>query len=126
MTHRPHYTFALATALTAALVSPASAQGRLGLLEQGLYVCALPGDADGAAWQEQPARSFAITGASSYRANKGGSGTYLLEGTRVTFTRGSLKGVQLMRIKATGLLQELNADGSLGRLRCHRTGPLPK
>ncbi len=126
MTHHPLYTLALVAALAITMAVPVSAQGRLGLLEQGEYVCALPGDADGTAWREQPARNFTITGASSYRAHNGGTGTYLLEGTRLTFTRGALKGVKLMRIKATGLLQEVKADGSLGRMRCHRAGPLPE
>ena len=126
MTHRSLFSLAIVTAAaTATIATPATAQGRLGLLEQGQYVCALPGDANGSAWQEQPTRSFAITGASSYRAHNGASGTYLLEGARITFTRGALKGVKLMRIKTTGLLQEVNADGSLGRMRCHRAGPLP-
>ena len=125
MKHRSIFSLALAAPLVAAITTPALAQGQLALLEQGEYVCALPGDANGLAWQEQPQYSFAITGASSYRANKGGNGTYLLEGKRVTFTRGTLKGMKLMRMN-TGLLQEVKADGSLGRMRCHRAGPLPE
>lgn len=111
---------AVASAL--AVAAPSLAQGRLGLLAQGEYVCALPGDATGAAWNEQPARNFAITGASSYRARNGG-GTYLLEGNRVTFTRGPMKGMRLMRL-GSGLLQVVEKDGGLGRMRCHRAGPI--
>lgn len=101
---------------------PASAQGRLGLLPQGEYICALPGDATGAAWIEQEGRDFSITGASSYRTDKGG-GTYLLEGRQVIFTRGPLRNNKLMLL-SSGLLQEIGRDGKLGRLRCHRAGPL--
>ncbi len=108
--------------LAAVLAMPAIGQGRLGLLPQGEYVCALPGTATGAAWNELPNRSFAITGASSYRAGNG-SGTYLLEGQRVTFTRGPMKGKQMMRV-SSGMLQEIDRDGNLGRLRCHRSGPV--
>ena len=102
--------------------TPALAQGRLGLLPQGEYACALPGSADGAAWNEVEGHGFSITGASSYTTEKG-SGTYLLEGQRVTFTRGPLKGHQMLRV-STGLLQEFGRDGKLGRLRCHRVGPV--
>ncbi|WP_234028139.1 elongation factor P [Qipengyuania aquimaris] len=113
----------IATASLCTLVpATGQAQGRLGLLEQGEYVCALPGSATGPAWQEMEAHNFAITGASSYRTDKG-VGTYLLEGKRVTFTRGPMKGHRMMLL-SSGLLQELGGDGKLGRLRCHRSGPL--
>ncbi len=107
---------------TTAVASPLLAQGRLGLLPQGEYVCALPGNASGAAWNELEGHNFAITGASSYKAGNG-AGTYLLEGKRVTFTRGPMKGQQMMRV-SSGILQEMNRDGKLGRMRCHRTGPV--
>ncbi|EDL48001.1 hypothetical protein [Erythrobacter sp. SD-21] len=113
------YTILAAAALAA---TPSLAQGRLGLLQQGEYVCALPGTADGAAWNEVEGHGFSITGASSYKTDKG-SGTYLYEGRRVTFTRGPLKGHTMMRV-SSGLLQELGRDGKLGRLRCHRAGPV--
>lgn len=109
-------------ALAALAAAPSLAQGRLGLLPQGEYVCALPGNASGTAWNEVEGRNFAITGASSYRAGNG-SGTYLLEGKRVTFTRGPMKGMRMMRV-SSGMLQELGRDGKLGRLRCHRAGPV--
>ena len=111
-----------AASLFALTPSAGDAQGRLGILEQGEYVCALPGSATGPAWQEMEAHNFAITGASSYRTEKG-VGTYLLEGKRVTFTRGPMKGHRMMLL-SSGLLQELGRDGKLGRLRCHRAGPL--
>ena len=109
-------------ALAALAATPALAQGRLGLLPQGEYICALPGSADGSAWNEVVGRNFAITGASSYSAGNG-SGTYLMEGKRITFTRGPMKGMRMMRV-SSGLLQELGRDGKLGRMRCHRTGPV--
>lgn len=112
----------LTLAIAALAVSPALAQGRLGLLPQGEYVCALPGTANGSAWTEVEGRNFAITGASSYRTGRG-SGTYLLEGKRVTFTRGPMKGMRMMRV-SSGLLQEVERSGKLGRMRCHRAGPL--
>lgn len=108
--------------LVGALASPLPAQGRLGLVEQGQYVCALPGDATGAAWVEQEGKGFSIIEGSSYRTERG-SGTYLAEGRQITFTRGPLKGMKLMRL-GSGLLQEIDRDGKLGRLRCHRAGPL--
>ena len=117
---------AINTAVFAAMAclawTPAFAQGRLSLLEQGEYVCALPGDANGAAWIEQEGRDFSITGGSSYRTAKG-SGTYLMEGKRVLFTRGPMRGARFMRL-GSPLLQEVGRDGKLGRLRCHRAGPL--
>ena len=109
-------------AIAALVAAPSLAQGRLGLLPQGEYVCALPGNASGTAWNEVEGRNFAITGASSYKAGNG-SGTYLLEGKRVTFTRGPMKGMKMMRV-SSGMLQEVGRDEKLGRLRCHRAGPV--
>ena len=112
-----------AAALVAgAIATPLSAQGRLGLVEQGEYVCALPGDATGAAWVVQEGKGFSIVEGSSYRTERG-NGTYLAEGRQITFTRGPLKGMKLMQL-GSGLLQEIGRDGKLGRLRCHRAGPL--
>lgn len=105
-------------ALVVAIASPIGAQGRLGLLPQGDYVCALPGNAAGAAWVEDTSRQFTVTSASSYRTEKG-TGTYLLEGRSVTFTRGPLKGIRLMVLNS-GLLQEVDEGGRMSRLRCHR------
>ena len=112
----------LAAAASTMAAAPSHAQGRLGLLPQGEYACALPGTADGPAWNEVEGHGFSITGASSYTTEKG-SGTYLYEGRRVTFTRGPLKGHTMMRV-SSGLLQEVGKDGKLARMRCHRTGPV--
>ena len=111
-----------ATLMAGAITAPLSAQGRIGLVEQGQYICALPGDATGAAWIVQEGKEFSIVEGSSYRTERG-NGTYLAEGRQVTFTRGPLKGMKLMRL-GSGLLQEIGRDGKLGRLRCHRAGPL--
>ena len=112
----------LIAALAASAATPSLGQGRLGLLPQGEYVCALPGSADGPAWVEVEGRGFSITGASSYRTRNGG-GTYLLEGKRVTFTRGPMQGQRMMRV-SSGMLQEVDRNGKLGRMRCHRAGPV--
>ena len=109
-------------ALAAFSLAPVHAQGRLELLPPGEYVCALPGDAAGAAWIEQTGKRFSITGGSTYRTANG-SGTYLMEGKLVTFTRGPMKNMQLMRL-GSGMLQQVDRDRKLGRLRCHRAGPL--
>ncbi len=114
----------LALAVMTTLSPPAVAQGRLTLLDQGEYICALPGDAAGTAWIEQEGRDFAIIGGSSYRAGRSG-GTYLMEGKQVTFTRGPMRGVKFMRL-SSGILQEIEKDGKLGRMRCHRSGPVKK
>lgn len=100
----------------------ASAQGPLAVLDRGEYVCALPGDATAAAWIEQEGRDFAITGGSSYRTARG-SGTYLMEGKQIVFTRGPMRGEKYLRL-GSGLIQQVGGDGKLGRLRCHRAGPL--
>ena len=110
-------------ALAAAAVSPALADDRVGTLQQGLYECGMPGDAAGKAWIADPAKSFEIVGASSYRSAQGG-GTYLRRGQRIVFTRGPMKDMQLERL-GSGLLQVVNGDGTLGRLRCHRAGRRP-
>lgn len=116
MKHR-HLFMCLAVA-GSLFAGPALAQGRLGLLAQGEYVCALPGTAAGAAWEEDPSRHFTVTGASSYKTSTG-SGTYLLEGRALTFTRGPMKGLKMM-VMNSGLLQEVDTEGRMSRLRCHR------
>lgn len=100
---------------------PLGAQGRPDVLPQGQYICALPGSAAGAAWNEEPKSNFVITGASGYRTGSG-SGTYLLVENRIEFTRGPLKGRRFLMM-SSGLLQELLDGTRLGRLRCHRAGP---
>ncbi len=107
----------------AALPPAAQAQGRLDLLPTGAYECALPGSAAGRAWIAQPARGFAILRASLYRTPEG-QGTYLMKGDRVEFTRGPMRGTVMIRV-APRLLRIVEEDGTPGRLRCHRAGPVP-
>jgi len=112
--------FALSGALFGSDVAHAGARDRIGTLPQGRYECGLPGDATGQAWVVDPAYNFSIASASRYDTAKG-MGTYLLVGHDVIFTRGPMKDMR-MRRQASGLLQQVNADGVLGRLRCNRVG----
>lgn len=115
---------AVAGGVLAAVLPTASvdaAPGRLSLLPLGTYVCALPGDADGAAFVVLPEREFTIRNGSTYRA-KDGNGTYLLAGNMVTFTRGPMKNMKLIRT-GTSVLQHLDDSGKPGRMRCvHKIG----
>ena len=104
--------------VTMTLPDAAHADGKLGLLPTGTYKCALPGNAAGKAWIDQPANDFTIRSGSRYSSAKG-SGTYLMEGKRVVFTRGPMRGTAMMRI-SSGLLQVVGEEGKLGRLRCQR------
>ncbi|WP_234026856.1 elongation factor P [Erythrobacter sp. HKB08] len=108
-----------------ALTAPLSAvPGRLGTLPHGEYVCSLPGDAGGLAWQELPGKGFVVDNASSYHTDEG-SGTYLLAGDTVTFTRGPMKGMRFERI-SSGTLRVIEKDGEAGRMRCvRRSGARP-
>ena len=111
---------ALAGLVSMALPDAAHADGKLGLLPTGSYKCALPGHAAGRAWIDQPANDFTIRSGSRYSSARG-SGTYLMEGKRVVFTRGPMRGTAMLRI-SSGLLQVVGDEGKLGRLRCQRVG----
>jgi len=106
----------------AALPAMVHADGPLGTLPVGRYQCSLPGDASGAAWVPIEGKRFSIKNASRYLSPQG-SGTYLLAGDELTFTRGPYKDERYRRT-STNILRMRNADGSLGRMRCVRTGPL--
>ena len=111
----------LATAMIA-LCGPAAAQittGKLGTLPQGNYICAEPGDAGGAAWNELPGKEFTIGNGSTYHTSDG-SGTYLLTGKNVAFTRGPMKGMRFLRAK-TATLRRVDSEGNPGRIRCIRS-----
>ena len=110
---------ALSTAALAAVAYPALAQGEIGTLERGHYVCELPGTAAGDAGIEQPAESFTIESASRY-AGPEGSGTYLRRGDTITLTSGPRVGQQYAVI-STGFLRKIE-NGQPGRLRCIKTG----
>ncbi|MGB3378703.1 MAG: hypothetical protein WBA55_08040 [Allopontixanthobacter sediminis] len=102
---------------SAAIAAPG---GKLDTLPQGQYRCALPGDAAGAAWIPLEDRNFTIGNGSTYRTHQG-SGTYLLTGTRVTFTRGPLKGLKFERTGSDSL-RWIDDTGEPGRVRCVRSG----
>ncbi|MXO57143.1 hypothetical protein GRI36_09630 [Altererythrobacter gangjinensis] len=92
--------------------------GRLGTLPLGYYSCSEPGDAGGQAWIDLPDKHFTIGNGSTYHTDAG-SGTYLLTGKRVIFTRGPMKGVRFERSgKVT--LRWIDEDGKPGRVRCVR------
>ena len=109
-------------AALAAFAVPGSAQsgGMLGTLPHGKYQCALPGDAGGAAYRVMPEEDFSLRGASSYR-NSEGTGTYILRGNELTFTRGPKKGVKYRRL-GENQLRRIEPDGRPGRLICTRLG----
>lgn len=100
--------------------SLAAPGGKLGTLPLGEYRCALPGDSGGLAWVPLEGREFNIGNASIYHTAEG-SGTYLLTGKRVTFTRGPMKGMEFDRT-GSGTLRWIDEDGELSRVRCVRAG----
>jgi len=103
-------------ALFAAAAGTAYAKGPIDTIDRGAYVCEMPGDANGQAGIPQPARNFTIETASRYSAHQG-AGTYLRRGDRVEMTSGPRKG-EAYRVIHPGFLRVLQADGSVGRLRC--------
>ena len=109
-----------ATLAAFAVPSDAQSGGALGTMPHGKYQCALPGDAGGAAFDPVPAEDFSFSGASSYNV-AAGSGTYILRGNELTFTRGPKKGEKFRRI-GENQLRIIAADGRLGRLVCTRLG----
>lgn len=96
---------------------PALAEGQIGTLERGAYVCELPGDAAGPAGVEQEDMSFRIASASRYSARAGG-GTYLRRGDVMEMTSGPRNG-ERYQIVSEHFLRKLD-DGRPGRLRCVR------
>tara|TARA_E500000305_G_C3997511_1_gene225377 strand:- start:142 stop:495 length:354 start_codon:yes stop_codon:yes gene_type:complete len=110
--------FRLAVMALAAQPYVATAQGQIGTVERGYYVCELPGTANGAAGIEQPEENFRIANASRYEAD-GGSGTYLRRGNRLTMTSGPRAGDSYLVVSDTFFRKIEN--GEPGRLRCVRT-----
>ncbi|MCT2558115.1 hypothetical protein N0B51_03890 [Tsuneonella sp. YG55] len=98
----------------------AHAEGRLGTLEPGRYLCELPGDAAGLASIPIQEAWFDIVNASSY-AGAEGRGTYLLTGKTVVFTRGPMQGMKFVRSGAR-TLKAVGLAGDLARMRCVRSG----
>lgn len=116
---KPVALVALAAAL-AAVPAAAGPGGRLGTLQPGRYLCEVPGDAAGPASKPVAGAWFDVNKASSYDT-EGGSGTYLLTGDRVVFTRGPMKGATFERVSKRRL-ERTDLDGALARMRCVRTG----
>jgi hypothetical protein len=106
----------IVVALVAALPAAAAAQGPIGTVPRGSYVCEMPGDAAGRAGIPQPERSFKVKSSSRYATPRGG-GVYLRRGDRLEITSGLLRGQTYLVIRP-GFLRERQADGKPGRLRC--------
>ena len=97
--------------------APMPSEGTLGTLPHGTYQCALPGDAAGASFDEVKDEEFRIGAASKYRSAHG-TGSYILRGKELTFTRGPKKGERYKRI-STNQLRKL--DGATEtKLLCTR------
>ncbi|WP_424769881.1 elongation factor P [Pontixanthobacter sp.] len=108
-------------ALMLPFTAPAYADGsygKLGTLPHGEYICSIPGDAAAAAWIALPGKNFTIDNASTYHT-EAGSGTYLMTGSNIVFTRGPMNG---MRFQKTGsqTLRWIDNKGNLSRVRCIR------
>lgn len=99
--------------------APASAQGAIGTIPRGTFVCELPGDAAGRAGIAQPDRNLTIESASRYSSPQGG-GSYLRRGETLTLTSGPRQG-ESYAIVSDGFLRLIEA-GKAGRLRCVRQG----
>jgi hypothetical protein len=111
--------FAILIPLVLALPSPATAQGKIGTIERGQYICELPDDSGTQAGIEQPEENFRIASASRYRSPQG-SGTYLRRGDIVTMSSGPRNGDQYLVITPS-FLRKLE-NGEPGRLRCFLRG----
>lgn len=105
--------------LRAQETAPLPPGGMLRTMPHGVYQCALPGDAAGAAFDVVPEEQFRIRTASSYR-DADGNGTYILRGAELTFTRGPKKGQRFRRV-GTNQLQKLDG-AALTKLICTRLG----
>lgn len=113
--------------LALALLTPAAAHsspgGKLSTLEQGAYICEIPGDAAFGRGIVLPDEGFQIENASTYVALDG-SGTYLRVGDMVTMTSGPKKGTRFS-LKSERFLRKLAQDGSLTEIRCVKLWPAP-
>jgi len=102
------------------LAAPAFADGPIGTIARGTYVCELPGDVAGAVGIEQPGESFTILSASRYSSPQG-SGTYLRRGDIVSMTSGPRNGTRYIVI-GRDFVRKLDEHGEPSRLRCLRLG----
>lgn len=92
--------------------------GEIGTLQQGSYVCELPGDATGPAGHRVDDAGFTVVNASSYTTARG-RGTYLLTGDQVMMTSGPKRGERYVRV-SPGFLRLAGPDGKASDLRCVR------
>jgi len=114
----------LLTALAAAIAAGGPLVGQEGrmldTMPHGTYECALPGDAQGLAYEVVEEETFSILPASGYSTSDG-RGVYLMKGRELVFTRGPKKGERFKRV-GRNQLQARGEDGELGRLLCTRLG----
>ena len=104
--------------LIPALPVTASPGGKLETLPRGRYTCALPGDALAEAFVVLQDKGFVIDNGSTYRT-EAGTGTYLMTGDEVRFTRGPMNGMRFART-GPGSLRWIDENGQPGRVRCVR------
>ena len=120
--HKPLILLAPLLALIPA--APVLAQGDIGTISRGTYVCELPGNALGEArghvGEPQPEAGFSIVTDSRYSSPQG-PGTYLRRGSTVSFTSGPRNG-ESYTIVGRDFLRKIEANGQPGRLRCLRQG----
>ena len=109
----------IAMIVAALAAAPAFAQGAIGTVERGAYVCELPGDAGGSAGVAQPGQALTIDSASRYSSPQG-AGTYLRRGDTLQLTSGPRRG-ESYAVIGDGFLRRIE-DGRPGRLRCVRSG----
>ncbi len=94
--------------------------GALRTMPHGNYQCALPGDAGSAPFVVVEEQNFRISTASRYQTGEG-SGTYIMRGRELLFTRGPRKGEQFRQI-GDNQLRKLDAAGEDTDLLCTRLG----
>ena len=90
--------------------------GELDTLPRGLFVCELPGDANGTVGQLVPEADFVVSNDSTYQTDLG-YGAYLVTGDQVAMTSGPLRGDRFKRV-STRFLRKLDSEGKETRLRC--------
>ena len=105
----------LAALAASCLLAPAAAQGPIGTITRGPYVCELPGDAGAAAGEVQAEAGFVIESSSRYSAPSG-VGSYLRRGDSMVMTSGPRQG-ESYAVVSRGLLRRID-NGRPGRLRC--------
>lgn len=91
--------------------------GRLATLPDGFWLCGTPGTAMDTPFHADDNTSFVTRLGSSYRT-AAGRGTYLLTGETLTFTRGPLQGLRLVREEENRLRGDPSSEQR--RLVCNR------